>query len=170
MVDFEITDTGDLIVKPQPTLPPFRLCFRVSKHPGFTLRFFQAQKTRIVNDSVFQLRFETLRYGAADACRLEVISGMTATIQQVKIRLRTELSQLPLRTEVGSRLQTMKHKRLGSAANLAEIEKITLEAIEGIVARPRVVAKAEKSDGPFYCQNTNVYIFSEDALLYQFSL
>lgn len=170
MIDFALNNKGDLILEEQPVLPGFKLNFRISQHPVFAVKFFQAPAQDVVRGDNFKICFNTMEHSEETKYRASLVEGIEAAVQQVIIRLRTELTELPKRQTVGSQLRTIKHERLNSALNISRIESMTVDAISGIVTNLEVVAKAEHGVGPFYCQNVNIYIYSNGILFHKFSI
>lgn len=170
MVDFAISNSGDLILEEQEKLSKFRIDFRIAEYPGLAIRFFQRKPLEQMPPGDFKLTFHTKAHSKEIAGRAAIVEDLKAAAQRVMIQLRTELTELPARQAVGSKLRTIKHERLNSAANIASIEAMTLEAVKDIVNNAEVVAKAEFGVGTFYCQNVNVYIYSNDELFYKFSI
>jgi hypothetical protein len=170
MIDFALTDKGDLILEEQPVLPAFRLDFRIAQFQGFTVKFFQAPSQDVVHNDNFKIRFNTKAHSEEVKYRTSLVDNIEAAIQQVMIRLRTEVTELPIRQTVGSQLRTVKHERLNSRLNLSRIETMTANAIKDIVPNVEAIAKAEYGIGAFYCQNVNIYIYSDGTLFYKFSI
>jgi hypothetical protein len=170
MIDFALTDKGDLILEEQPALPGFRLDFRIAQYPGLVVKFFQAPQQSVLSNSNFKVCFNTKAHNEEIKYRASLVEDIMAAVQQVIIRLRTELKELPVRPNIGSKLRIAKHGRLNSPLNMSTIEAMTVEAIKGIVPEVEVVAKAEFGIGPFYCQNVNIYIYSNGTLFHKFSV
>lgn len=170
MIDFALTDKGDLILDEQPMLVKFRLDFRLAQLPGFKLKFFQAPYQDVVKNNHFKITFDVKAHSDVAKYRAALAEDIEEAVQQVKIRLRTELTELPQRQTVGSQLRLMKHERLNNTLNLSRIRQMTIDAVSSIVANVEVVAKAEAGIGHFYCQNVNIYIYSDGILFYKFSL
>lgn len=170
MIDFALNNKGDLILEEQQVLPGFKLNFRVSKYPVFAVKFFQNPQQDVVHGNNFNISFNVKAHNEEIKHKALLVEDIKEAAQQVIIRLRTELTELPERLTVGSKLRTVKHERLNSPLNLGRIETITVEAISGIVPNLEVVAKAEHGLGSFYCQNVNIYIYSNGILFHKFSI
>lgn len=170
MIDFALSDKGDLILEEQPALPKFKLDFRLAEFPGFKLKFFQAPHQDVIKNDHFKITFDVKAHSDVAKHRAKLVENIEEAIHQVKIRLRTELTELPRRQTIGSQLRLMKHERLNSTLNLSRIQEMTINAVSKIVPNIEVVAKAEAGIGHFYCQNVNIYIYSDGILFYKFSL
>jgi hypothetical protein len=170
MIDFALTDKGDLFLEKQPVFPGFKLSFRIAQFQGFTMKFFQAPPQDMEHNDHFKISFNTKAHSEEVKYRSSLVEDVKMAIQQVMIRLRTEVTELPIRQTVGSQLRTVKHERLNSRFNLSRIEAMTADALKDIVSNVEVIAKVEYGIGAFYCQNVNIYIYSSSTLFYKFSI
>jgi len=170
MIDFALTNKGDLILEEQPVLPDFRLDFRIGKHPGMLMKFMCVPVQTRLPLGDFKMSFNTKAHVKEAKYRATLVDDIKEAAQQVIIRLRTEVTELPERQTVGSRLSTVKHNSINSVLNLSTIETMTAEAVKNIVPNVEVVAKAEEGMGSFYCQNVNVYIYSDGVLFHKFNI
>lgn len=170
MIDFALTNKGDLILEEQTTLPGFKLNFRASRFPVFAVKFFQAPLQDVAREKGFKISFNTKAHSEQIKHRALLVEDVKEAAQQVIIRLRTELTELPERQTVGSQLKLVKHERLNSKLNMSRIETMTADAVSSIIGNVEVVAKAEYGTGSFYCQNVNVYIYSNGILFYKFNI
>lgn len=170
MVDFAISNSGDLILEEQERSSRFRLDFRLAEFPGLAIKFFQRKPLEQLPPGSFKLTFDVKAHSKEAAYRAAIVEDLKEAAQRVIIQLRTELTELPARQTVGSKLRTVKHERLSNTANIANIEAMTLDAVKDIVSNAAVIAKPEFGVGTFYCQNVNVYIYSNDELFYKFSI
>lgn len=170
MIDFALTEKGDLILEKQSSFSKFKMDFRIAAYPVFTVKFFQVPYQYVVHDNNLKITFDTEAHSKVTKHRAAFVKDKEALIQQIKIRLRTQLTELPTRQTIGSQLQLMKHERLNSATNLSRIKTMTVAAINNIVSNLEVIVKAEETTGSFYCQNVNIYIYSDGVLLCNFNI
>lgn len=170
MIDFKISDDGDIVVTNRKELPRLRLGFHVSDSPVFKMSFVQGMESPHDNKYDFCLQFETLNNDVMSPAIFKSCTNQEADKQRIMTRLRTELGELRLMPQEGTNLYQIKHEALTSPDTLASIESIVKNGIESILTGEiKVVASPEKVEGPFYCQNVMIYIFENEKLVYTFS-
>ena len=174
MIDFKVSDEGDLVIGHKKELPQLHLSFHVADYPVFHLQFAQKMENAKEEHEGFHLQFATYNHNLQSPAIVKSVINEAWLQQYIRNFLRTEYGELRNRSTFGSHLYQQKHKNLIQADVInaiqdtieAELEK-ALDLYEGEI---RIVASPEKVDGPFYCQNMMIYIFKDESLIYQFSL
>lgn len=88
-------------------------------------------------------------------------------MQQIYMRLKTSLGELPLRNEIGSTVEKIKHKNLNDEKTRSDTEEIVKNAIKDILydysvkAIPRII-----NNGTDYKQIMKVMIYESNDLLF----
>ena len=171
MIDFKLSDDGDIVVTTREELPRFRLDFHVSPFPVFHLSFVQGMESFNNSKYDFHMYFETRNDDIVSPSIFESCTSKEAIKQRIMTRLRTEAGELKNMPEEGTTLYQVKHNNLTSPDTLAAVENIVKDSLADILTGEiKVIASPEKVDGPFYCQNMMIYIFEDEKLIYTFNL
>lgn len=170
-LDFALDDRGDFILSTPPNHQRLKLSWINSNYPTLKLSFEQGQPCSE------RKKYKRLRVDFISDCssrvmhrKFSVVNDRSELRQRIMIRLRTEKGEMKLFKELGSFLVTQRHEDIMSDSVKAYVESIVLLEISDILARPKVVAVPKRKDGPFFCQNMNVYIYENDDLIYVLSL
>jgi hypothetical protein len=171
MIDFALTNTGDLIVDQQESFPVFCLQWRDSAFSIFNMSFLQKQeKDKRTPEGIFEFNFDASSATNREKKNTRSIHGLEELKQRLIILFRTEEGACPLNTNLGSKLVIQKHKDINSMPVLQEIQRIVKEKINDLVEDPAVVIKVEKSDSAFFCQNVSIYIYQNNELIFKFEV
>lgn len=171
MIDFKLSDDGDIVVAHKKELPRMRISFHASPQDVFRLSFTQGMEYRRENDAHFCLQFETKNNDVKSPATFDSCIKEDEIRQSIIMRLRTEYGELRALPEEGSLLYQVRHKELIAEDTIALVQSIVEESMADILdGEVNVVASPEKVDGPFYCQNLMIYIFKDNKLVYQFGL
>lgn len=102
--------------------------------------------------------------------RADLVKSDAYLMQQILMRLKTSLGELPMREEIGSMVETVMHKDIRDQAIHSKLEKIIGDAISDLMVdySVKVVPKVDKSNG--YDQCINAYIYKDDYLLLRYGL
>ena len=99
--------------------------------------------------------------------RAMLVKDNAFLIQQIYMRLKTSLGELPLRNEIGSTIEKIKHKNLNDEKTKNDTEEIVKNAIKDILyeysikAIPKII-----NDGTDYKQIMKVMIYESNDLLF----
>lgn len=171
MVDFEMTNGGDLKISASEKFPGFNISWYESEFPVLCLSWEQQETPTESSDSEgLTLTFNTNNENTDSSITVSPIRHMNELAQRLTILLRTELGSSPLSPELGTTLGLDRHKDIRDYQVLQSIQGKILAAIDGLVENPSVIIKVEEKDGPFYCQNVNVYVYQNSDLVYQTSI
>ena len=174
MIDFKVSDEGDLVIGHKKELPQLRLSFYASEYPVFHLQFAQKMESAKEEHDGFHLQFATYNSNIQSPAIVKSVINEEWLQQYIRNLLRTEYGELRNRSTFGSHLYQQKHKNLIQADTINAIQDTVKEELEKALdlyeGDIRVVASPEKVDGLFYCQNMMIYIFESGSLIYQFSL
>jgi len=171
LVDFEMTNSGDLKLSATERLPGFNISWYESEFPVLCLNWEQQEKSadELVSNSL-ELTFITNNRRSEYTRTIAPLRHNRELAQRITILLRTELGNSKLSPNLGTTLNLEKHEDIRDIQVLKAIQNKILAAINGLVENPAVILKVEEKDGPFYCENVNVYIYQNSALIYQFSI
>lgn len=86
------------------------------------------------------------------------------------MQLRTEIGESILNKNLGTQLSLMRHRNINDFSTLQKIHDIVKDNLREILDNPAVMVKPEYSDGNFFCQNVNIYIYDGNTPIYTFSL
>lgn len=166
-----MTNSGDLKLSATERLPGFNISWYESEFPVLCLDWEQQEKPvdDLVNDSL-ELTFNTNNWRSEYTKTVAPLRHDRELAQRITILLRTELGSSKLSPNLGTTLNLEKHEDLRDIQVLKAIQSKILAAINDLVKNPAVILKVEEKDGPFYCENVNVYIYQNSVLIYQFSI
>ena len=172
MVDFEMTNSGDLKLSSTEHFPSFNISWYETEFPAFCIKWEQLENP--LNDepadNALLITFTTDKGRTGFTKTVAPVRHNKELAQRLTILLRTELGGSELSPSLGTTLALDKHKDICELQVVKSIQKKILTAIEGLVNNPAVVLKVEEKDGPFYCQNINVYIYQDNDLIYETSI
>ena len=171
MIDLLLTPSGDLsFIEEQHQNKQLKIDFYKSKNKALRVTFFVEGSGEANKPSAKSLaiHFNILTKKANKKALL--VTDNKYLTQQVTIRLQTALGELPQRTDIGSRLETVRHKNLNSLDTISSVEQIVSEAIKDILDDYTVKAtpKITKENG--YKQIMNVDIYKSKELLLNYEL
>lgn len=178
MIDFSIDNSGDLILERKNYIPKLNILFRKSSFPIFNLKFLQTVKTMDTtnnNNYDFCINFKTYnnKDDGYDVVNRTVIDKEELK-QRIRILLRTEQNELLNKEDFGSRIYTYKHLDILADSTITGIKQTVLNELSNIIDTESNTVDVEVipkiSNGPFYCQNINIYIYLNNELLYDFVL
>lgn len=170
MVDFEMTNSGDLKLSAAEQYPGFTISWYESEFPILCLSWEQQEFPVEPKTDGLTIAFNTGNEKAGFGSVVRPLRHKEELAQRIAILLRTELGSSSLAAGLGTTLCLDKHKDLRDIKTLKSIQDKVLAAVDGLVDNPAVILKVEEKDGPFYCQNVNVYIYQNNELIYQTSI
>ena len=171
MVDFEMTNSGDLKLSSAEHYPSLNISWYETEFPILCLNWEQLEKPLgETGDDTLTITFNTGNGKTEFVKKVAPIRHKKELAQRLAIILRTELGSSALSPGLGTTLCLDKHKDLRELKVLQSIQNKILAAIDELVDNPAVILKVEEKDGPFYCQNVNVYIYQDNDLVYETSI
>lgn len=168
MLDFKITNSGDLAFSDNIISEEITIRFTIAKYPSLIVSFDAPQR-------IFNKKKEGLTI-SFDTNKILNLNDKFATVrsddeiaQAIRVRVRTELGELKRRENIGSTLLLQKHKKIDDDM-LTNIKKIVQDIVIEVTDSEEYSVEAirEEGAGNFYCQNITVYIYREKDLVYQF--
>ena len=170
MIDFSITETGDLYLEPfEQKTQVFRLSFRLSNESSFRLSFHTGWQEEKKSDAQFRLSFKT-KAKKDNTVLARAVTGIEEKVQRIRLALMTELGELEARPNIGSKLSLFKHENRYDKDVLDRIQSYVQDALVDILPDIQVVAKPERGKGYLYAQNVNLYIYNQGKLIFTFSI
>lgn len=168
MLDFKITDSGDLAFSDEISSEKIRIRFSIADYPTFLLSFDTDFRKVNKKEEGLTISFDTnstldLNDKFSSAKNDEEI------IQAIRIGVRTELGELDQRSTVGSTLLLYKHKRIDISL-LNNVKNIIQDIVNSVSGNDTysVEAVQEEGTGNFYCHNITIYIYRDNELFYSF--
>lgn len=171
MIDIKTNNKGDLVVGKQEEYPRLNIKWVRSEHPSFRLLF----KSGRAMEEPTQRTSEQLGIQFGLGVREKRKRCMTVLHddelqQRVTTRLRTELGDISGDPEYGTKLYKQKHQDIIDAAVQKAVRDIVMDAVIDILETPDVKVRKDKTNGPFFCQNLNVYVYDGKKEIYNFVL
>lgn len=114
MIDFKITNIGDVCIEHATILPSFVIHFHCQKHPAFRIDFDTDIQHYDISEHTLQMDFSTdLNRDKIKICAPSVIEKEELA-QQITIRFKTELGEFPFLKDFGSELSSIRHADIKS--------------------------------------------------------
>ena len=172
MVDFKISNSGDIVLANSRQFPRMRVDFVASTFPAMRIQFLQDAEEYNRQPEAMQclVRFHTKSRDLSNGSLVVIVSDEEEIQQRILLALRTEYGDIITKPDFGSNVFRIKHLDIQSSTVQRQLEDAILAEIQDILDDPGVVVKPEKYDGVFYCQNINAYIYDGDELVYEFSI
>ena len=171
MIDFKINNKGDLILSKQEEFPRMKIQWMNASFPVFRVQFFQGEEfPQMKHKDGFKLTFHTSNALINGKSKTNVVKGIEELKQRILVFLRTEYGEMLTKQDFGSQVSIMKHKTITDPSVLSTIEEIIKSELSDAVHDLNVEVAAASYEGPFYCQNVNVYIWQGKELLYEFNV
>ena len=170
-IDFMIDDRGDFLLSTPPAYQRLKLSWVNSNYPVLKLSFEQGQSCS-ERKSYNRLRIDFIADQDSKIMnrKFMTVNDKKELRQRIMIRLRTERGEMNLFKNFGSYLVTQRHEDIMSDDVKTSVENIVYAEIADILQNPKVVAVPKRKDGPFFCQNMNVYIYDDNDLIYVLSV
>ena len=169
MIDLKINATGDLELKENIKYPSFIMDFNINKYPAFKLDFKQGKAALSqIEDNGFMLNFMT--NGVKGNYRCYAIRDAEQLKQRIAVILKTELGDIKNLENFGTLIRTLKHLDITADSTLQAIHDMVYDVISSMLEEPSIKVVKRKKDGPFFCQNLDVYIYDGENELYKFEI
>ena len=167
MVDLKITNSGDISIAKKEDLPTFHLFWRNHSLPSFKLRWKQGRSQSTKEPHSFSLKFFTGR--AVKKNTAKALYDNDEIKQRIIMQLKTEYGSVERNKELGSYLFKLKHEDLTTDYVRSELKAIVEDVVRDYLDSPTVEVKHAYGQGPFYCQNLNVYIYNNNKPFFEFA-
>ena len=172
MIDFTLNNKGDITLERKDYIPKLKISFRRSLFPIFNLKFLQASEV-VSNHYNYNLCIKFKASNNRDDGN-DVVNKSVIDKQRIRILLRTEQNELLNKEDFGSKVYTYKHLDILADSTLQGIKQTVLNELSNIIDTETNTLDVEvipkMTDGPFYCQNVNIYIYLNNELLFDFIL
>lgn len=170
MIDFLITPSGDLafteIEKENQTL---EISFYKTKTQALKISFeMDTYLTNTPKKDSLVVYFDLL--SIKNNKRAMLVEDDAYKMQQIFMRIKTSLGELPERPEVGSKIETVMHQNIHDKAVQSKVERIVGDAIKDIVYNHSVKAIPTVIKDNDYKQVMNVMIYEDDDLLLTYEM
>lgn len=177
MIDFKINDIGDISLKEQETIKPFRIDFNSGKSPKFKL-FFRVRSSshsKYSNLENFKIDFSTNFKYKNQNKYVETVRGTEEKSQSIAIRLKTELNELQnFFNDFGCELARMRHQDLINPKNHERIREYVEQAITDIIGYNEATVRVDRlvpDNGNFKFETLKITIIGNDGrIIYTFTI
>jgi hypothetical protein len=139
MIDFTLTEMGDIDLAPARQYPSFTINMHVSKlgnkdrrFPGLRIDFDTDIKQYDISKHDFKINFYTDRIQTKTKISAPPVCNNEELAQEISIRLKTELGEFPFIPNLGSQLVLERHEDIRSDTVLENTKRYTEEAIADI--------------------------------------
>jgi len=169
MFDLAITNSGDLsFSKTIKNFSPMFIDFIIAHSPTLKIDFkIDRTKSLTPSNTGILIAFE-LKDTIFDD-EIDIVNETNATMQAIKMRLKTSLSELSKRQKFGSRLEYSRHKHISDKGTIQEVENYVKEAISDIL--PYATVKAIpfiNKTGSTYSQVIKISIYNNTENIYSY--
>jgi len=167
-VDFMVDNRGDFFLGNIEQYPRLRIDWVDSTQPTLRIDFEQGEEQVRMEPkrNQFCIDFVTAQAERSLNAKAPAVTGIQEIRQRIMIRLRTEFGEMKLKPNFGSYLVTQRHEDIMSDEVHSMIQSIVFAEVAELLVNPNVVVAPKKKDGPFYCQNLNVYVYDDDELVF----
>lgn len=155
MIDFTLTEMGDIDLAPARQYPSFTINIHVSKlgnkdrrFPGLRIDFDTDIKQYDMSKHDFKINFYTDLIRAQDKIDAPPVYNNEELAQEVSIRLKTELGEFPFIQNLGSRLVLERHEDIRSDVVLENTKQYVEEAITDIDFPDDYTVSVERVNDP----------------------
>ena len=168
--DFMITENGDIsFVENDIENKRFNLKFYLSNFNAMNIKFNIERTSKIKNEKhMMNITFNLnkIKYNK----KIFSVSDKDYIIQQIKIRLRTSLGELPLRKTFGSTLETQMHKDIQDKTVQKNIENIVSSIVSEFLKNYsiKVIPYIDRNNG--YYQTFKINIYSNNSLILEYEM
>ena len=170
-IDLKVDNRGDFILSSIEEYPRLRIDWIDSSYKVLRIDFEQGEECkRPIRGERLQIDFRTNKDTFMLNKKALSLTDKEELRQRIMIKLRTELGEMSLKPEFGTYLNTQKHEDINSAVTQQMVQNIVYGAVYDMLENPSVRAIPKRKDGPFYCQNMNVYIYEDDELFFELEL
>lgn len=170
MIDLAINRKGDLIFTTvEKKVSPLTISFLQCEQSGMKISFKIIDNPRLKREeSSLKISFNV--EDKKDSLSALTIKENKAKVQNLEIRLRTELGELANRPQIGSLLKKYKHENLHSEKVLADIQAAVVEAITHLIPYPEVRVKPIIYKTERYKQTVQINIFENGYLIFKYDI
>lgn len=171
MIDFAISNNGDIMLSPIKQYPRLAIKFFTSQYPKFRLQFHQGQEQKIIeHPGCLKIRFNSKQRKINEGLSSQLLNSKEELKQRILLRLRTELGDIKKRPDYGSDIVSVRHLDINSADTQQKIIDTVYDQVSDIIDNPVIKAVPAICDGTFFCQNIDVYIYDGEELIYRFNV
>lgn len=170
MIDFKITDTGDIIADLEQPISTCKIKFACADYEVQRVKFFvrpiQPQKKKSASQ---QIRFRYMDTTGMEDARAEIVDELDEALQSIYLHLRTEEGET-INYEDGTDLYAQKHTVYRNDNDLDNIRAIVQGVVSGIL--PGATATVSYVDCPsagyFRFQSVKIVIEYDNEVVREF--
>lgn len=165
MVDLLLTATGDVaFIETKEEKSRLKLTFFKTSGKAVKINFYteNIEEPKASNNGLtIKFNIENIKNNK----RILTVKNDAYRVQQIKMRIKTSLGELPERTNIGSTLETVIHKRLYDSDVISKTKSIITEALTDIIEDLYIEAEPIIKKVDSYEQLMRIYIYSGNNLL-----
>lgn len=176
MIDFKINEQGDMSLKEQFRIKPFKINFTKGDFPKFKL-FFRTNAANNTNPELknFKVDFSTNFDDKTKYKCVDVVRGTEERSQSIAIRLKTELNELQnFFNDFGCELARMRHQDLINPKNHERIREYVENSITDIIGYNEATVRVDRlipDAGNFKFETLKITIVGNDGkIIYTFTI
>lgn len=169
MIDIEIDNTGDFVLRERFKFPSLKLSWTINKTEALKLSFDVGRNMNDPPENI-GLKLNLKIRNKIDTDVYSTVRKERELRQRILVLLRTELGELINAPNYGTKLIQQKHRDITDESVIKEVHDIVFDAVSDHLNEPRVIIRRKKNDTPFACQNLNVYIYNGRKEIYDFEL
>ena len=162
MIDFKLTDNGDIEIGTAEQYPTLRMDFFMKPYACLRLDFDTDINKYDIRPYGIKFDFYTNPHGrATDKKTVRSVTGNAETAQEIKIRLKTEQGEFEPLSSFGSKLVLERHENIHSNAVQEAVRQYAEEAIGDVLFNetPTVtVARADDDESRFRHETLKITI------------
>jgi hypothetical protein len=175
MIDYELTDIGDIHFEPAVIYPDFKIDFTTNTYNTLCLQFdIRQEYIPVHKNNAFCISFVTSNTPQKQYCDAHILEQLDELMQAIRIQFKTELGEITDRDTLGSNLILTKHLDIRDKTTIDKIEMYASSALADLFYNTYTVkAIAEKGNDTdnFYCQHVSIYVYDADGTeIYYYSL
>ncbi len=166
MLDIAIDNRGDIISKTPQQFPTIKLKWKMTGESTFRILFKTHGDKKKAEG--FNISFRT----SNDSIQTKTASvwGEDELKQRILILLRTQLGDIETQPDYGTELVNQKHLDITDQRVLQKVHDIVFNAVSPLLDDPRIYVQKKITEGPFYCQNIDIYIYDGKKEIYNFEM
>lgn len=168
-MDFQLTSNGDISFCESNIDNGSKIFFYKTKTKVLKINFNINRSMNVQRDTnslLISFNYEPIKNNK----RINIIKDEAFLIQQIMIRIKTSLGELPYRQDVGSKIETIIHKDISDSKNIETIRQIVSDAIKDIIDDYKVTAKASVSYDNGYSQCVIIKIIKENTAIFTYKI
>lgn len=168
-MDFQLTPNGDISFCESNIKNESKIFFYKTKTKVLRINFNINRLVKVqrnVNSLLISFNYEPIKNNK----KINIVTDEAYLMQQILIRIKTSLGELPSRGNIGSEIETIIHKDLNDSKTIEKLKQIVSESIKDILDDYKITAKAKISYEDGYSQNVIIKIIKENETFFTYKI